>query len=79
MTMQSSDFQLIQALRNPQAGAIMLGGRVGVIASTSPVSATVEGANIPCRQIAGQTLTVGQPCCLITFDVGTKPLLIQTS
>lgn len=77
--MQATDLQLLQALRQPNSGSAPLTGRVGVIASTSPVAATVDGVQIPCMQISGQTLTVGQPCVLITFGIGSKPLLIQTS
>lgn len=66
-------------MRQPETGATPLAGRVGTVASTSPVAALVDGAQIPCRQISGQTLTVGQPCVLITFGIGSKPLLIQTS
>lgn len=77
--MQATDLQLLQALQQPNSGAVPLSGRVGVIASTSPVAATVDGVQIPCRQISGQALTIGQPCVLITFGIGSKPLLIQTS
>jgi hypothetical protein len=76
---QATDLQLLQALQQPETGATPLAGRVGIIASTSPVAATVDGVQIPCRQISGQTLTVGQSCVLITFGIGSKPLLIQTS
>lgn len=77
--MHSSDMQLIRLLRNPQAGAVTLGGRVGSVVSTSPVMALVDGVQIPCRQISGQSLSVGQPCVLVTFGAGAKPLLIQTA
>ncbi|MFT8358561.1 hypothetical protein [Bifidobacterium aquikefiri] len=77
--MQASEIDLLKALKQPETGAANLTGRVGTVASTSPVTATVDSVNIPCRQIAGQTLTVGQPCVLITFGIGTKPLLIQTN
>lgn len=77
--MQATDIQLLQALKQPDTGAASLGGRVGTIAATSPVAALVDGVQIPCRQISGQNLTVGQPCVLITFGIGSKPLLIQTS
>lgn len=77
--MQATDLQLLQAMQQPDTGASTLAGRVGTIASTSPVTALVDAVQIPCRQISGQTLTVGQTCVLITFGIGTKPLLIQTS
>lgn len=77
--MQNSESQLVSLLREPKAGAVTVGGRVGVVSSTSPVAASVDGVNIACRQIAGQTLKVGQPCIMLSLDIGTKPLLIQTS
>jgi hypothetical protein len=77
--MQSSESQLVALLREPKAGAVAVGGRVGVVSSTLPPTANLEGVEIVCRQIAGQQLKVGQPCVILSLDIGTKPLLIQTS
>lgn len=79
MRMRSTDSQLIRLLREPQSGSVTVTCRIGTVASTSPVSATVDGVQLTCRQVAGQTLTVGQSCILLVLGVGVKPLLIQTA
>jgi hypothetical protein len=77
--MKTNDNQLVQLLRDSQSSTIPLTGRIGVVKTTSPVVATADGIDIPCRQIAGQALTVGAVCVLVGFGIGSKPILIQTA
>lgn len=76
--MRVNDNELVQILRDSQSSTVPLTGRLGTVKTTSPVVATADGIDIPCRQIVGQSLTVGATCVLVSFGIGTKPILIQT-